>query len=89
MVEFAGRIVLVLGGAEASAPQSRDASRRTAASLRSRIPRRWARSPCLRHPGGERHAMGEEIAGLVAFLASPEAAIATGALHTIDGGFGS
>ncbi len=35
----------------------------------------------------KRHASGTEIAGLVAFLAGPEAAIVTGAMHTIDGGF--
>jgi len=37
----------------------------------------------------KRHATGEEIAGLVAYLAGPEAGIVTGALHTIDGGFGA
>ena len=37
----------------------------------------------------KRHATGEEIAGLVAYLAGPEAAIVTGAMHTIDGGFGA
>ena len=35
----------------------------------------------------KRHARPEEIAGMVAYLASAEAAIVTGALHTIDGGF--
>jgi cyclic-di-GMP-binding biofilm dispersal mediator protein len=35
----------------------------------------------------ERHASGDEIAGLVAYLASPEAAMITGAVHAIDGGF--
>lgn len=35
----------------------------------------------------KRHATGREIAGLVAYLAGPEAAIVTGAMHTIDGGF--
>ncbi len=35
----------------------------------------------------KRHATGKEIAGLVAYLAGPEAAIVTGAMHTIDGGF--
>lgn len=37
----------------------------------------------------KRHATGEEIAGMVAYLAGPEAGIVTGALHTIDGGFGA
>lgn len=37
----------------------------------------------------KRHATGEEIAGIVAYLAGPEAAIITGAMHTIDGGFGA
>lgn len=35
------------------------------------------------------HATGEEVAGMVAYLAGPEAAIITGALHSIDGGFGA
>jgi cyclic-di-GMP-binding biofilm dispersal mediator protein len=35
----------------------------------------------------KRHAKTEEVAGMVAYLASPEAGIVTGALHTIDGGF--
>ncbi len=35
----------------------------------------------------KRHATGREVAGMVAYLASPEAAIVTGAMHTIDGGF--
>ena len=35
----------------------------------------------------KRHATGEEIAGMVAYLAGPEAAIVTGSMHTIDGGF--
>ena len=34
-----------------------------------------------------RHGRGEEIAGMVAYLASPEAAFVTGASLTIDGGF--
>jgi len=34
-----------------------------------------------------RYAHGEEIAGMVAYLASPEAAFVTGASLTIDGGF--
>jgi len=37
----------------------------------------------------KRHATGDEIAGMVAYLAGPEAGIVTGALHTIDGGFGA
>ncbi len=37
----------------------------------------------------KRHATSEEIAGMVAYLAGPEAAIVTGAQHTIDGGFGA
>ena len=34
-----------------------------------------------------RHARADEIAGMAAYLASEEAAIVTGACHTIDGGF--
>ncbi len=37
----------------------------------------------------KRHATPAEIAGLVAYLAGEEAAIVTGALHTIDGGYGA
>ncbi len=37
----------------------------------------------------KRHARPDEIAGLVAYLVGPEAAIVTGAQHTIDGGFGA
>lgn len=37
----------------------------------------------------KRHAQPEEIAGMVAYLVGPEAAIVTGAQHTIDGGFGA
>ena len=37
----------------------------------------------------KRHIRPEEIAGLVAYLAGPEAAMVTGASHTIDGGFGA
>ena len=37
----------------------------------------------------KRHATGDEIAGMVVYLAGPEAGIVTGALHTIDGGFGA
>ena len=36
-----------------------------------------------------RHARPEEVAGMVAYLVSPEAAIVTGAQHTIDGGMGA
>ncbi len=35
----------------------------------------------------KRHATGEEVAGMVAYLAGPEAGIVTGAMHTIDGGY--
>lgn len=35
----------------------------------------------------KRHAKGSEIAGLVAYLAGPEAGIITGAAYNIDGGF--
>jgi 3-oxoacyl-[acyl-carrier protein] reductase len=34
-----------------------------------------------------RYGQGSEIAGIVAYLASPEAAFVTGASLTIDGGF--
>ncbi len=34
----------------------------------------------------KRHATGAEVAALVAYLASPEAGMVTGAMHTIDGG---
>jgi len=37
----------------------------------------------------KRHARPDEIAGLAAYLASAEAAMVTGAQHTIDGGFGA
>ncbi len=37
----------------------------------------------------KRHGQSDEIAGLVAFLAGPEAGYITGASHTIDGGFGA
>lgn len=37
----------------------------------------------------KRHASGDEVAGMVAYLAGSEAAMVTGALHTIDGGFGA
>ena len=37
----------------------------------------------------KRHVKADEIAGLAAWLASPEAAMVTGAMHTIDGGFGA
>ncbi len=35
----------------------------------------------------KRYARPEEVAGMVAYLAGPEAGIVTGAMHTIDGGF--
>lgn len=37
----------------------------------------------------KRHGRPEEVAGLVAYLAGPEAGFITGAMHTIDGGFGA
>jgi len=37
----------------------------------------------------KRHALPDEIAALVAYLAGPDAGIVTGAMHTIDGGFGA
>jgi cyclic-di-GMP-binding biofilm dispersal mediator protein len=37
----------------------------------------------------KRHARADEVAAMVAYLASPEAAMVTGAMHTIDGGFGA
>lgn len=37
----------------------------------------------------KRHGQPEEVAGMVAWLAGPEASFVTGAMHTIDGGFGS
>jgi len=37
----------------------------------------------------KRHARPEEVAAMVAYLASDEAAYVTGAMHTIDGGFGA
>lgn len=37
----------------------------------------------------KRHARPDEIAGMVAYLAGPEADMVTGAQHTIDGGFGA
>jgi len=36
----------------------------------------------------KRHIHPEEIAGMVAYLCGPEAAMITGSKHTIDGGFG-
>ena len=35
----------------------------------------------------KRHATAAEVAAMVAYLASPEAGIVTGAMHNIDGGF--
>jgi cyclic-di-GMP-binding biofilm dispersal mediator protein len=37
----------------------------------------------------KRHARPDEVAGMVAYLVGPEAAMVTGAMHTIDGGFGA
>lgn len=37
----------------------------------------------------KRHGRAEEVAGMVAWLAGPEASFVTGAMHTIDGGFGA
>lgn len=37
----------------------------------------------------KRYGKADEIAGLTAYLAGPEAAYVTGAMHTIDGGFGA
>lgn len=37
----------------------------------------------------KRHVRADEVAGMVAYLAGPEAGAVTGALHTIDGGFGA
>ena len=37
----------------------------------------------------KRHGQPEEVAAMVAWLAGPEAGFVTGAMHTIDGGFGA
>jgi cyclic-di-GMP-binding biofilm dispersal mediator protein len=37
----------------------------------------------------KRYGKAEEVAGLTAYLAGPEASYVTGAMHTIDGGFGA
>lgn len=37
----------------------------------------------------KRYGRADEIAGMVAYLVSPEAAFVTGAMHTIDGGIGA
>ncbi|WPZ32603.1 SDR family oxidoreductase [Thalassobaculum sp. OXR-137] len=37
----------------------------------------------------KRHGTGAEVAGMVAYLVGPEAGYVTGAMHTIDGGFGA
>jgi cyclic-di-GMP-binding biofilm dispersal mediator protein len=37
----------------------------------------------------KRHGSADEVAGMVAWLAGPEAGFVTGAMHTIDGGFGA
>jgi len=37
----------------------------------------------------KRYGTADEVAGLTAYLAGPEASYVTGAFHTIDGGFGA
>ena len=37
----------------------------------------------------KRHGRAEEVAGMVAWIAGPEAGFVTGAMHTIDGAFGA
>jgi cyclic-di-GMP-binding biofilm dispersal mediator protein len=37
----------------------------------------------------KRHAHGDEIAELAAFIAGPHGAMITGSMQTIDGGFGA
>jgi cyclic-di-GMP-binding biofilm dispersal mediator protein len=37
----------------------------------------------------KRHATADEVAGMVAYLAGPEAGIITGSMHNIDGGMGA
>jgi cyclic-di-GMP-binding biofilm dispersal mediator protein len=37
----------------------------------------------------KQHGTADEVAGLAAYLASKEARGITGAMHTIDGGFGA
>ena len=37
----------------------------------------------------KRYGKATEIAGMAAYLAGPEASYITGAMHTIDGGFGA
>ncbi|TDK29147.1 SDR family oxidoreductase, partial [Rhizobium deserti] len=37
----------------------------------------------------KRHGRPEDVAGMVSWLAGPEASFVTGAMHTIDGGFGA
>ncbi len=37
----------------------------------------------------KRHGKAAEVAGMVAWLAGPEAGFVTGAMHTIDGAFGA
>ena len=37
----------------------------------------------------KRHIHADEVAELTAFIAGPHGAMMTGAMHTIDGGFGA
>lgn len=37
----------------------------------------------------KRHCRTDEVAGMVSWLAGPEAGFVTGAMHTIDGAFGA
>lgn len=37
----------------------------------------------------KRHGSADEVAGMVAWLAGPEAGFVTGVMHTIDGAFGA
>lgn len=41
------------------------------------------------HMAIKRHVRPDEVAAMVAYLAGPDAAMVTGAMHTIDGGFGA
>ncbi|XPE61012.1 SDR family oxidoreductase [Shigella flexneri] len=44
---------------------------------------------CIVFMAIKRHGQPEEVAGMVAWLAGPEASFVTGAMHTIDGAFGA